>query len=168
MPPCAALTFAGMDQMPAIPSDTDAAAFLGGMPDPASVALIEQAALQLPQVDLSTTMLAHGGMCARTILIPAGTLLTGALTNLPNLCVMVGDITVTTDEGPKRLTGFHVLPAAPGAKRAGIAHADTYWTTVWRTELTDPQAIEDEMTDETGLLQTRRPAIGHTPMERIK
>lgn len=154
--------------MPATLPATDAAAFLGGMPDPAAVAVIEQAALQLPQIDLSTTMLAHGGLCARTILIPAGTLLTGALTNLPNICIVCGDITVTTDDGPQRLTGFNVLPAAPGVKRVGIAHADTYWTTVWRTELTDPQAIEDEMTDETGLLQTRRPAIGHTPMERIK
>lgn len=150
---------------PATTPDNDIAAFLGGMPDPAAVAALERAALQLPQVDLSTTMTVIGGVCARTILIPAGTFLTGALTNIDNVCVMVGDITVTTDEGAMRLTGHHVLPAAAGAKRAGLAHADTYWTTIWRTDLTDPQAIEDEMTGEAGMLQTRRPGIEYAALE---
>lgn len=115
--------------------------------------------MQLPQVDLSTSHVVHGGMCARTIVIPAGTILTGALTNADNICVMCGDITVTTDDGPVRLTGFHVLPAQAGFKRAGVTHADTYWTTVWPTSLTDVDAIEDEMTSESGQLQTRRDGI---------
>lgn len=134
---------------------------LSGMPSPASVAALEERMLELPQVDLQTGHLVHGGMYARTILIPAGTLLTGALTNQDNVCVVHGDITVTTDEGVQRLTGFHVLPARSGAKRAGLAHADTWWTTLWTTNLTDITAIEDVLTDEADQLQTRRQAVGH-------
>ena len=111
--------------------------------------------MQAPQVDLRTTHLVFGGLSARTILIPAGTVLTGALTNIANMCVVFGDITVTTDDGPKRLTGFNVVKAAAGAKRAGVAHADTWWTTIHRTDLTDISDIENEMTNEADALQTR-------------
>jgi hypothetical protein len=120
---------------------------------------LEQIVLQAPQIDLGTTHVVHGGMCARTIFIPAGTVLTGAVTNLDNVCVLSGDITVTTNEGPRRFTGFHVLPAAKGFKRAGYAHEDTHWTTVWPTGLTDITEIEDEMTEDAAQLQTRR-ALG--------
>lgn len=121
-----------------------------------AVRRLEDAVAEMPQVDLSTENLVHGGMCARTIFIPAGTVLTGALTSMDNVCVMFGDIEVTTDDGPQRLTGYHVLPAKAGAKRAGFAHADTWWTTIWPTDLTDIEAIEDEATSESARLQTRR------------
>jgi hypothetical protein len=121
-----------------------------------SVAELESLLLTVPQVDLSTANLIHAGMCARTIFIPAGVMLTGALTNLDNICITSGDITVTTDDGTVRFTGYHVLPATKGNKRAGIAHADTYWTTVWKTDLTDITEIEDEMTNESEILQSRK------------
>lgn len=112
--------------------------------------------MALPQVDLQTANVIHGGLCARTIFIPAGTCLTGALTKLDNVCVVFGDITVTTDGGVQRLTGFNVLTARAGVKRAGLANSDTWWVTLHRTELTDITAIEDEMTDESRLLGARR------------
>lgn len=140
-------------------NDSQAAAILGGMPTPDAVRNLERHMLDLPQVGLSTSNVIHGGLCARTILIPAGTVLTGALTNISNICIVSGDITVTTDDGVRRFTGFHVLPANPGAKRAGVAHADTYWTTIWPTELRDIHAIEDEMSGEASMLQTRRAGI---------
>lgn len=121
-----------------------------------SVRRLEAINLTLPQVDLGTTNLVWGKMIARTIFIPKDAVLTGALTNLDNICVVFGDITVTTDEGAVRLTGFNVLPAKGGGKRAGIAHEDTWWTTLWPTELTDIAEIENEMTDEAEQLQSRR------------
>lgn len=138
---------------------SEAVQLLSLMPTPDKVAAIEQFTLQMPQVDLHTSHLIHGGMCARTILIPAGTLLTGAQTNMDNICVVFGDIEVTTDDGVQRLTGFNVLPARAGFKRAGVAHSDTWWTTLWPTELQDIAAIEDEMTSEASMLQTRRDGI---------
>jgi hypothetical protein len=133
------------------------------MASPEAVRALERHMLQLPQVDLDTQHLVHGRMYARTILIPAGVVLTGALTNCDNICVMQGDISVTTDDGTIRLTGFHVIPARAGAKRAGMAHADTYWTMICHTDLTEVSAIEDEITDEASGLQTRRSALGHKP-----
>jgi hypothetical protein len=129
-----------------------------------SVAELESLLLTVPQVDLSTSNLIHAGMCARTIFIPAGTVLTGALTNIDNICITSGDITVTTDEGTVRFTGYHVLPATKGNKRAGIAHADTYWTTVWKTDLTDITEIEDEMTCESDMLQSRK--LNHNQIQQ--
>ena len=139
--------------------DSEVAEVLSRMPTVERVREFESVLLALPQVDLSTQNLVFGGLCARTILVPAGTALTGALTNMDNICVVAGDITVTTDEGPKRLTGFHVLPAKAGFKRAGVAHADTYWTTLWRTDLEEIEAIENEMTVESERLQTRTLAL---------
>ena len=126
-----------------------------------AVRALESALLQLPQVDLATQHIVHGGISVRTILIPAGTVLTGAMTNCDNVCVIYGDITVTTDHGSVHLEGYNVLPARAGAKRAGVAHADTWWTTLHRTDLTDIAAIEDEMTNESADLGTRRLALGH-------
>jgi hypothetical protein len=130
---------------------------------------LEGVLLGMPQVDLSTTTLLHGGMCTRTIFIPAGVALTGAKTNKANVCILQGDITVTTDAGPRRLTGFHVIAADAGLKRAGYAHADTYWTTVWPTEADSQEAAEDEMTAESAQLQTRHAQIAaDAPLPAVK
>ena len=139
-----------------------------GMPSPDAVRRAEAFLLTLPQLDIQTQHIVHGRVSVRTIFIPAGGHITGAQTNLANVCIVSGDITVTTDEGPQRLTGFHILPANPGAKRYGVAHADTWWTTVHHTDLTDITAIEDEMTDESALLQTRREGITYAEPEKVE
>ena len=119
----------------------------------------EDALMSMPQVDMQTANLIHGGMYARTIFIPAGTAVTGTLTKLDNVCVVCGDITVSTDNGMQRLIGFHVLPASKGYKRVGYAHGDTYWTTIIHTDATTVEDAEDAMTDEASILQTRRKGI---------
>jgi len=138
------------------------------MASPESVRELETYMLSMPQVDLETSHLVHGRMYARTILIPAGTLLTGAETKCDNICVVVGDITVTTDDGTVRLTGHHVIPARAGFKRAGIAHADTWWTTLIQTDEADVSAIERQMTDEVELLQTNRSGIEYQHKPALK
>lgn len=123
------------------------------------VRALERILLEAPQVDVAVKNLVHGGMCVRWIHAPKGTTISGATTLLDNICIVFGDITVTTDNNVQRLTGFHVLPASAGNKRGGHAHADTWWATVWSTDLTDLAAIEDEMTSESAMLQTRRVGI---------
>ena len=138
------------------------------MASPEAVRALEHHMLQLPQVDLDTQHLVHGRMYARTILIPAGVMLTGALTNCDNICVVHGDISVTTDDGTVRLTGFHVIPARAGAKRAGIAHDDTYWTMICHTDKLEVNEIEDEITSESHLLQSRSIGIEHNTNPALK
>ncbi len=116
---------------------------------------LEQTLINLPRVELNTENLVHGNMCARTILIPAGTVLTGVQTNADNICVLCGNITVTTSGGVRHFNGFHVLPADAGFKRAGVAHEDTYWTTIHHTDLVDMEEIEKEMTPEYLTLQDK-------------
>lgn len=141
---------------------------LSHMASPETVRELERHMLEMPQVDLGAAHIVHGGMCARTIFIPAGTVLTGALTKCDNICVVHGDITVTTDEGTLRLIGFNVLPARAGFKRAGMTHADTYWTTIFATDKTEVHEIEDEMTPEADMLQTRRNGIDYQHTHALK
>lgn len=133
--------------------------FMGGMPSPDAVRDLEAVLLLLPQTHIDTTTLTHGQVSARAMLVPKGQLLTGAQTNFDNVCIVIGDITVTTDEGARRLTGFHMLPANRGSKRVGETHAPTLWITCHHTTLTEQRAIEDEMTTESSTLNSRHCAL---------
>ena len=70
------------------------------------------------------------GVYCRKAFIKAGTVLIGKvhLTEHANVCC--GDLTVWTEQGMKRLTGFHTVVSLPGTKRVGYAHADTVWMTI--------------------------------------
>lgn len=133
-----------------------------------SMATLKTHLLKLPQLMIETKHLIHGGMYARTIFIPAGTVLTGAKTNLKNICTVSGDISVSTDAGVVRLTGYHVIPANAGYSRAGFAHADTYWTTVFMTTNDDLDAIENEITDDVDTLQTRKTGLCGTSHKKLE
>ena len=128
---------------------------------------LEEAIFDAPQVDLGTQHCLSGGMYARTITIPAGTVLTGATHKTDHINIVYGDITVTTDDGVKRLTGYHVLPTKAGSKRAGFAHKDTMWTTVCKTDLCVIEDIEDELVEESGKLQTRQNVIGCNDVKEL-
>lgn len=132
-----------------------------------TVKRLEDELLKLPQVDLETQHCLSGGMYARTIMIKSGTALTGATHKTDHVNIVSGDISVTTDEGVKRFTGYHVLPTKAGSKRAGYAHKDTMWTTVCKTDLVCIEDIEDELVEESANLQTRKNAIEHTEFKGI-
>lgn len=110
------------------------------------------------------------GLVARTILIPAGTLLSGAAHKHEHINIAAGDITVWTEAGMRRLTGYHVIPSLPGAKRVGMAHADTWWTTVHTnpTNERDPATLEDALVEAPQTLQTQRMALHATPLEKLE
>jgi hypothetical protein len=129
---------------------------------------IEGALRLLPQIEIETRHLIHGSMYARTIFIPAGTALTGVLTKTDNICVVYGDISVTTDVGVQRLTGFNVLPATKGYKRVGYAHADTFWTMLIQTDGATLEEAEKDLTDEVDLLQTNCLTFANTAQEDYK
>ena len=133
-----------------------------------AVQRLEREVLKLPQVDLQTKHCVSGRMYARTIFIPAGTVLTGATHKRDHINILQGDISVSTDEGMKRLTGQHVLPTKAGMKRAGYAHADTTWTTICQTDETDIPAIEADLVIEHEMLQTRTTLIGSAPLALVE
>jgi hypothetical protein len=132
------------------------ASFIGSLQTREKVARLEQELEKLPQTFVEPRHDIHGGLYARTGLIPAGTTFTGATHKKDHINVVCGDITVLTDEGPVRLTGYHVLPTQAGSKRVAYAHADTVWTTVVRTDLCDVGEIENECVEDSAALQTRK------------
>jgi hypothetical protein len=111
---------------------------------------LEEELQKLPQVDCPVWHHFAPGLYARKMLIPKGTVLTGAVHKTEHLCIVSGDIDVTTDDGMRRITDAHaILSSKPGAKRAGYAHEDTYWTTVHATNETDLDKLVVELTEST-------------------
>ena len=102
---------------------------------------------KLPQVDIPVVHRFSGGIYAREIIIPEDTFLTGKIYKDDHFDVMVyGDITVTSDDGKKRLTGFNIFPGKRGKKRAGYAHSETKWITFCLSPEMDDEDYIDHLT----------------------
>ena len=111
---------------------------------------LEAALAEFPQVECPVWHHFAPGLYARKMLIRKGTVLTGAVHKTEHLCIISGDIDVSTDDGVRRITDSHaIITSKPGAKRAGYAHEDTYWTTVHATEETDLERLVEELTEST-------------------
>jgi hypothetical protein len=102
---------------------------------------------RLPQVEIPVVHRFSGGIYAREIIIPKETFLTGKIYKDDHFDVMVyGDITVTGDEGKKRLKGFNIFPGKRGKKRAGYAHSETKWITFCASPEMDDEDYIDHLT----------------------
>ena len=129
------------------------------VPTREAIERLEAEVLKLPQVDLRTTHVLSGGLYARTMFVPAGAVCIGALHKKDHVNVMHGDASFWSDGVMTRVSGFQVLAGVAGSKRAIVAHADTWWTTMLRTDLIDIEEIETEATDEHQKLQSRQQRI---------
>ena len=123
------------------------------------IARLEDVINQSPECIVPVQHNVNGGMYARTGMIPAGVTFTGAVHTKDHINIVIGDITLLSDDGPIRYTGHHVLPCKAGCKRVATTHADTYWTTVVATNLADISAIEDESCEDSTVLQTRKAGL---------
>lgn len=119
---------------------------------------LEARTAELEQVEIPTDHVLHGGMYARTIKIPAGVLLTGALIKRATTLVISGNVTVFIGAGTIEIAGYQVLPASAGRKQAFLAHADTFVTMLFPSEAASIEAAENEFTDEADRLLSRRQA----------
>lgn len=117
---------------------------------------LETMALTHEQVPIVTEHVIHGGMYARTIMVPAGTMITGALIKVPTTLIVQGDCTVYIGEGPVEVHGYNVIPASAGRKQAFIAHTDTWLTMMVATDAKDVDGAEQHFTDEVELLGSHR------------
>lgn len=108
---------------------------------------LEQAMRPMPQVEIPTD---HGfgpGFYARTITIPAGTILTGKIHATEHIFMVTkGDITLVTDEGTKRVQAPYQAVCKAGMKRAGFAHSETVCVNIHITNETDLDKLEAELT----------------------
>jgi len=109
-----------------------------------------------PQVEIPPRHYFAQGLYAREITIPAGTLLTGKIHRTQHLNIISqGDISVLTEQGPKRVQAPCTLVSPPGTKRVGYAHSDTVWTTIHAnpTEETDVEVLESLLITPVYLLE---------------
>jgi mannose-6-phosphate isomerase-like protein (cupin superfamily) len=107
---------------------------------------LERELLKMPQPELPVENFFAGGMYARALHIPMNVALTGAIHKREHFSILLsGDMTVTTDVGPRRISPGEVIVCHPGTKRAGFAHADSVWLTIERTDKTDPDEAQEEL-----------------------
>ena len=110
---------------------------------------IEQYLLTLPQVEMPVDHQFAHGIYARSITIPAGVMLTGAVHK--DECffiVRTGRILLTTDDEPIEAKAGFMVASKAGSKRLGYALEDTTVTTFHANpdELRDPDDLWDHIT----------------------
>lgn len=121
----------------------------------ARVEALEECMLDLPQLELTTEHVIHGGMYARTIVIPAGVAITGVLIEVPTMVIVQGDASVMVNDGDVRLTGYNIIPASKGRKQAFVAHEDTAVTMIFATQAKTVEEAENEFTNDAARLMSR-------------
>jgi hypothetical protein len=144
------------DLIPAVVCGTTLRLPVMGRDEVESVRRLESAALDLPQVAIPTDHVFHAGMYARTIMIPAGVMLTGARIKISTILIISGDVLVYWEKGPARYAGYHVALGQCGRKQAFYALQDTYLTMLFPTDATTADEAERQFTDEYGKLFSRR------------
>lgn len=120
------------------------------------VRALECEAAKRPQIPLDTQHVLHAGLYARTIRMPAGTMITGALVKIATLVIVQGSALVWLGDTCRRLDGYNVLPASAGRKQAFVSIGETFITMIFPTEARDVESAERQFTDEFDLLASRR------------
>jgi hypothetical protein len=110
---------------------------------------LEAELLKLPQVDMPVDHAFCAGLYARTMYIPAGTALTGAIHREESFfLVRKGNLIVSTDNGHRTLGPGDMSVSKIGTKRAGIAMTDVEVTTFHANPTNEqhPQSLWDLFT----------------------
>lgn len=121
----------------------------GAPKEHAPIYQLEAAILELPQVEMPVEHAFCSGLYARTMHIPAQTVLTGAEHRYDCFfLVRSGVLAVTTDADPKIVRAGDMFVTRAGTKRAGVAITDVVVTTFHPnpTDETDPAALWDMFT----------------------
>ena len=120
-----------------------------------NVRRLESLAREMPQVAIATDHVIHAGMYARTVLVPAGVMITGVLIKIATLLIVHGDAVVYVDGGAVQLRGYNVLPASAGRKQAFVAQTDTHLTMIFPSDAKNVEQAERQFTDEVERLSSR-------------
>ena len=120
---------------------------LGTMPD---ILRIEQEIMAMPQVTCPVEHYQIDGVYARSMFIPAGTILTGKIHNFESIAILAkGRIRITNGTESYIISEGHIMVDKPGVKRLGYAETDVIFITVHRTDNIEIEAIEKELVSAT-------------------
>ena len=107
---------------------------------------IEKMMLEMPQQEIPVEHTFGPGFYARTIRIPADTVLVGEEHATEHIFfVSQGEITLVTDGEPMRVTAGFQAVCKPGVKRAGYAHTEVVCTNIHVTTETDLDALRAQL-----------------------
>jgi hypothetical protein len=96
-----------------------------------------------PQLDLKVVHYFSDGVYARELHIPKDVLLTGEIHKYENLNILsMGEISVLTQDGMKRVKAPFTIVSPPGTKRIAYTHEYCVWTTIHGTHERDLDKIE--------------------------
>ena len=109
----------------------------------------------MPQIPIDTYHVIHGGMYARSIMIPANSMITGALIRIATILIVQGDVVAYIGDKSIELHGYNVVSASAGRKQAFVALSDVYMTMIFPTDVKTVAEAEDQFTDEADLLVSR-------------
>lgn len=128
------------------------------------VRFAEEVARGLPQVPILTSHVIHAGTYTRTIRIPKGVFITGALIKRSTILIVSGHcLAYVGKDKPIEYKGYNVLTASAHRKSAYSALTDTYMTMLFATNAKTVAEAEAEFTDELDLLISHDPNnINHT------
>lgn len=109
--------------------------------------------LRLPKeerVELKVESTVCDGMYMRKLYIPKGILLVGKIHKKKCMnIVAAGEISILTESGSSRVKAGFTIVSPAGLQKVGIAHEDTIFINVFRTDETDIEKIESEIACES-------------------
>jgi len=103
----------------------------------------------LPQVRLERENLLHAGCYCRTLYVPEGIVLTGALMKLPTILIVSGHVRMTVGDRVEELKGYRVMACEAGRKTAFRTLGATAITCIFASNASSPEEAVGQMTDDT-------------------
>jgi len=122
----------------------------------AKISALEKLAMGHEPVDVPTEHVIHGGMYARTITMPAGMVLVGALLKRETVVIVTGSASVLAGDRFIELRGYNVIPASAGRKQIFISWSPVIITALFPTTAKTVEEAEAEATDHADDLLSRR------------
>jgi hypothetical protein len=106
-----------------------------------------------PFSDQSGLELAHhfaGGIYARELACPPNTIFVGKLHKFDHMCFLArGTISILIGDTIQTISAPKLIECPKGSKRVAYTHTDCIWVTILRTDLVEPDKIEEIYTAKT-------------------
>ena len=107
-------------------------------------------------VPIYTEHLIHAGMYSRTITMPPGVKLIGALMKIPTIVTVVGTALVLVGKEVAEIEGYAVLPGSAGRKQIFISKGSVIISMTFPTSARTVKEAERQFTDEYDVLLSNR------------
>jgi len=110
----------------------------------------------MPQIDVQTEHVLHGGMYARTVRLDANVAIVSVLIKVPTMLTINGKCRVYAGDSWHDLEGYRVIPADAWRKMIYVTVTPTEITMVFPSKAKTIEEAEREFTDESEGLLSRQ------------